>query len=191
MKSSNDSLRRLFVAVVPPLHIVEAVTSLLPRESSRLMQWTTPIRLHISIDFLGRVNGVDTFLQDLSARVGVIDPFTVRLRGAGAFPEARRAEVFWLGIEDAESGLRAAHVLVLEAARVHGIRIASHIFTPQLTIARLNRKADLRPDIAALEGVAIGEPWRVEEILLLDAPKSRGSKGDVPFAQIGTLRLGQ
>ena len=189
MSNADALLRRAFVAVVPPDEVVDAISSLVPRESSRLMQWTNPTRWHVSIDFLGRISNVDIFTQDLTARLAELDPFTIRLRGAGAFTDARRAEVFWLGVEDAECGLRAAHLLVLETARDYGLRIAPQIFRPHLTLARLSRKADLRPDIAALERVAIGEPWLVEGLSFLEAPKPGGGRGRDPYRHVSTLRL--
>jgi len=190
---AGTSIRRAFIAVIPPQDVLEAISALVPSEPSRLMQWTDPIRWHVSVDFLGRVNDVEALVEDIEARLAEVEPFAIRLRSAGAFAEARRAEVFWLGVEDPDSGLRAAHAHVRDAATDHGIRIAAQIFTPHLTLARLRRRADLRPDIAALDGVAIGDPWVVEELSFLDAPRSglrvENGPNRSPYKHVSTLRL--
>ena len=40
---------------------------------------------------------------------------------------------------------------------------------PHLTIARLKRSVDLTADVEALEGVAVGLPWTLTELVLLDS----------------------
>lgn len=189
MKNSGTSLRRAFIAVLPPEEVVEAIRSLVPSDPSRLMQWSDPKRWQVSVDFLGRVSDAELLVENIAERLAEVQPFTIRLRSAGAFAQARRAEVFWLGVEDPDSGLRAAHSQIYEAARDHGIRIAAQIFTPHLTLARLSRKADLRSDIAALDGVAIGDSWVVKELALLEAPRRGRGAEHAPYRHVESLSL--
>ena len=45
---------------------------------------------------------------------------------------------------------------------------ASHS-KPHLTLARLKRSADLTADVEALEGVPVGPPWTLTELVLLES----------------------
>lgn len=190
----NEHLRRAFVAVPPPPGVLDAIDALLPHDRSgrdaRRFRWTARARWHVTVEFLGRVERGHALTAALRARAAELAPFRVRLRGAGAFPEPRRAEVFWLGVEDPDGGLAAAHAAVVEVARDHGLRIQPVPFRPHLTLAYLARRTDLRPEVDALAGVAVGESWSVGALAWFDSDPSRRDTPDGPHHLVAPLPLG-
>lgn len=190
----EGALRRAFVAVLPPPPVIDTIAALVPhdpaRRDARRMRWTHRDRWHVTVEFLGRVDDGAALAAALRDAVVALPPFALRLRGAGAFPEPKRSEVFWLGVDDPDGGLRRAHAAVVGAARDCGVRVVPPPFTPHLTLAYLRRRTDLRPDVAALDGVAVGEAWMVGALALLESDPSRRETPSGPYHLVTPLPLG-
>lgn len=190
----SESLRRAFVGIVPPPGVLDTIDALVPRErvgrDARRFRWTVRARWHVTIEFLGHVDDGAATTAALADRVAQLAPFRVQLRGAGAFPEPRRAEVLWLGVDDPDGGLAAAHDAVVGVARDRGLRVQPVPFRPHLTLAYLARRTDLRPEVEALAGVAVGEPWTVGALAWFDSDPSRRPTPDGPYHLVAPLPLG-
>jgi RNA 2',3'-cyclic 3'-phosphodiesterase len=135
---------RTFVAIDLP----DSVRAALAREQARLqaacgrnsdIRWTRPEGLHLTLKFLGeiapeRVPEVATTLNAVSP----FDPFEVDVGGFGFFPSARRARVFWVGLEapDALGELAAGIEAALEGL---GFAREDRPFRPHLTLARFDK----------------------------------------------------
>lgn len=169
---ARDGLRRAFLAVVPPAEVLDAVDGLLERSPDRRFKWTTRDQWHVTVQFYGRVRDPGALIAALRAELGEVAAVTVRIRGAGAFREAKRADVFWLGLEvpDAFADVHAAVRGASAAFVAPRDRVA---FTPHLTLARLRRPTDLRPEVDTLEGVAVGPAWTVRELVLFESETRR------------------
>ncbi len=125
---------RLFVAIEPPDQV--------KRELSQLClgvpgaKWMTPERMHLTLRFVGEVDG--TVQRDLASALAEVrgGPFTLRFKGVGQFGERRRAHVLWAGVEAGEGlGLLQRRV---EAAVVRaGLEPERRRFHAHLTLARL------------------------------------------------------
>jgi len=106
-------------------------------------RWVDPESLHLTLRFLGEVNG--TVAQDLGTRLGRLDvePFEMRLADVGFFPPRGPAEVLWIGVEKNE---RLEHVrkLVDQAATRLGIEPDRRKWTPHVTLARLDGAPESR-----------------------------------------------
>ena len=90
-------MSRYFVALDLPVALREELLGLtvgLPGT-----RWVDEDQLHLTLRFLGDVNGA--VLRDLTTALGRIraEPFTVQLGGVGFFPPRGEAEVLWLGVE--------------------------------------------------------------------------------------------
>jgi len=169
---TGASLRRAFLAVVPPGEVLDAVDGLLERSPDRRFKWTTRDQWHVTVQFYGRVRDAGELVAALRAALGAVEPVTARLRGAGAFRDAKRADVFWLGLEVPEA-FADLHAAVCAASAAFVAPRDRVVFTPHLTLARLRRAADLRPEVDTLEGVAVGPAWTVRELVLFESETRR------------------
>ena len=106
--------------------------------------------LHLTLHYLG-----DTPQEDIGALSEMLDevaeahpPFEVAYRGLGAFPDAGRPRVAWVGVEDPDGGPSEA-LLTLQRAFGRGLREVGYRperrkFHPHVTVARVHRKPSER-----------------------------------------------
>ncbi len=180
------TLRRAFLAAIPPEPVLDAVEALVAGASRRGFKWTRREQWHITIQYFGRVAESDALVGALAGAVVQVPAPRVLLRGAGGFPSAKRAAVYWLGVDD-RAGLAAVHDAVLEAAASF-VRARDLVhFTPHLTLARLPSPKKLTEEVEVLERVTFGPAWTVEEIVLMESETRR--EGAV-YHEVARLPLG-
>ena len=161
-------MKRAFLAIVPPPDVLDAIDALLERPKSSLFAWTRRDQWHITLQFYGRVDDPDTLSEGIRAAVAASAPAQLVVRGGGAFPSPRKAQVFWLGVDGIDA-LIDMHATVAAATRDFIDRRDRIALKPHLTVARLKRSVDLTADVEALEGVAVGLPWTMTELHLLES----------------------
>jgi 2'-5' RNA ligase len=94
---------------------------------------------HLTLKFLGDVDqGMTRALsRALDEAVKTIGPFPVGVRGVGFFPNAQRAKVIWVGLDDPEHRIVALHDAIDAALGKLGVEQSSATFVPHVTIARV------------------------------------------------------
>lgn len=137
---------RLFLAVSLTDEARQQIASFLPRSlpgrPAPMTNW------HFTLRFLGDTSNsqLETLLQVLN-EVSWSAPLALRFEGLGAFPNARRARVLWLGVEEGATELIALAKIVEEAARAAaraaGFAPEGKAFVPHLTLSRMNRALNL------------------------------------------------
>ena len=149
---------RLFVAVdVPELQrdwLREQTASW--HEAIRGARWTEPRNQHLTLKFLGWVpsDELDAVTAACEKVAGSHRGATLRLSTPGAFPNARRARVLWVGVDD-PAGLLAALAADLDKALAPlGFEPESRPFKAHLTLARFKDPA--RVEIPELDASALG-----------------------------------
>lgn len=156
---------RLFVAIEVPEDVRAAVAGAVAplRERFPMARWVPAQNQHVTLKFLGStyprlVEWVRATVGELASRHA---PFTTRVEGLGAFPNARRARVLWAGLDDAGSafGRLAAD---LDEALSKEFTPEKRAFTPHLTVARFEPTVTVDPNEIAFES----EPFEVGRIVL-------------------------
>jgi 2'-5' RNA ligase len=170
---------RLFVALEPTEAVrrrIAAAVAALRKAGGRAasdVRWLPPENVHLTLQFLGavphaRVADVTAAVAACAAAAG---PLSLEVRGAGGFPNARRARVVWLGLGGDVAALAA---LVQELGRrlaPLGFAPEERPFSPHLTVGRA-REARGSPGLAgALAEVAQedGIAWRAGELVLFES----------------------
>jgi 2'-5' RNA ligase len=96
-----------------------------------------PGQIHITLKFLGETaeSKVPTIVEAMNGAAQGIEPFTVSLRGAGAFPSKNRMRVVWVGLNDTlPMGTMATRLD--ESLSQQGFERERRPFAPHLTVAR-------------------------------------------------------
>lgn len=151
---------RLFIGIELPESVKTAAARVGERLRIRIardapgaaLRWTPPANLHITIWFLGevpepRVEALAASLKEpLEAR-----PFTLRVAGAGAFPQSGPPRAIWLGLVAGAEELIAVHDELRPRLMPLGFEPEKRPFSPHLTIARV--KEVRSPGAAAVRRV--------------------------------------
>lgn len=160
---------RAFISVdLPRLDPLEPLMAELTASRAPLK----PIRLdqvHLTLKFLGDTEEalVPRIVEGMRASVEGVPPFTIRLVGTGAFPNLRRMNVLWVGIEGGQPLVEIARRLEA-AVEPLGYPREGRDFSPHVTIARVKGGGPLDGVRRVLEthaADAFGE-FRVDRIRL-------------------------
>lgn len=147
---------RLFAAVNFPEKVREEIwRAAAPlREAGFPVRWVDARRLHMTLKFLGEVDGSAAEAVE-GALAGVARgfvPLNLRLGGVEGFPSLRAPRVVWLGVE-APPDLGRLRDSVEEALVAHGFPREGRAFHPHLTLGRARREAR-SPAFQGLEDAA-------------------------------------
>jgi 2'-5' RNA ligase len=173
---------RIFIAVFPPRAVQDVaagVIEALKRERDGV-SWVRRENLHYTLSFLGEL-GEDGALRagEAALEAGAAHaPFDAALEQPGAFPNAGKARVLWLGMREGAEPLRALARTLERALGARGFDRADRPFAPHLTIGRVRTPADWTARLAAAPGIEAR--FRVEELRVIASTLSPGgSRYDV------------
>ena len=145
---------RIFTAVFPPSAVqggVHAAAAGLARPGDGV-SWVKRENLHYTLRFLGELgeDGARRVRQAADDAAATDAPFEATLGALGAFPNARRARVLWVGMSAGAERLTAVARALEAALRRRGFDAADHPFSPHLTIGRVrDPRADWSERLAA------------------------------------------
>ena len=135
-KTSPPMNKRLFVAIDPPEEIREQLSRLccgLPNA-----RWTTPEQFHLTLVFIGEVDG-SAFLDIRESLSEISVPrFTLQLEGVGFFPPRGNPRVIWAGVKNNDS-LQAVQRKITTRIFHLGLEPENRKFSPHITLARLKQ----------------------------------------------------
>ena len=140
---------RAFVALEMPLAIQNALREISADLKEKLnglpLRWLPVENIHLTLKFLGEIseNSLDSISALLEAQANTIQPFEIRLAGTGVFPNARRPNVVWVGMDAPEDLLLLQQRIEMDLSRL-GYPAEQRKFSPHLTLARVQRNAHPR-----------------------------------------------
>lgn len=142
-----------------------------------------PENWHITLRFLDTVDRV-TYERFL----GALDPvsetaFPVALDGFGAFPNSRKATVFWAGIGRGAEQLAMLNEEAEEAALKAGLSPEERPFHPHLTLSRIRPPVD----VSGLIDEELTLSWRCERLVMYRSHQGRGSVRYEPLDSIDLI----
>lgn len=184
---------RLFVAVnLPDEERQAAFAASSPLRSARLpVKWIAPDGLHVTLKFLGEVDGerAERIGPALDSVVRTVRPFALTLGGFGAFPTLARPRVFWLGVERHP----ALELLANDVERaLSPLDFESELrpFAPHLTIGRAKKgaRASAFQDLERL--AAVVEYQGVTTVASVDLMQSTLSRGGATYTVLHRALLG-
>lgn len=181
---------RLFVGIGLPPEVKDALaqTQAQLRQDGRAVSWAAPETLHLTLHFLGSTDPalVEPIGAALRAALQGHNRFELRLGPAGVFPNPRRPNVFWQGVEGAVPALKQLQEQVVAALEPLGFKREQRPYSPHLTLGRARRDADP----AALERLGArtaGLPapatlaWTVERVSLFQSELLPGGPRYTPL----------
>jgi 2'-5' RNA ligase len=173
---------RAFVAVTPSETVLDAVAAATSDLAMPGVRMTTRAQWHLTLQFLGNRADIDAIAALLH---GIeVPPGTARLGGAGAFPNARRASVVWVGVTVGAELLFALARAVAARLEPNGFVPEARAYHPHLTLGRARSPTDLRATVAELRTRGFGPEWTVGSIVVYESNARRAGAQYVPRAAI-------
>jgi 2'-5' RNA ligase len=162
---------RAFVAVVPPDPVLDALVECVTVAGRHHpgLRWVRREQLHVTLQFLGRVDDADGLTAALARAAASVPAFEVRLGGTGAFPKPRRASVVWVGAVVGASDLTELARAVCGATATLGFEAEERPFHPHVTVARLRRPQPVDGLLSNLGDQPVGPAFALREVVLLQS----------------------
>jgi 2'-5' RNA ligase len=175
MSEQPKRLMRLFLAVFPPADVQRAAAEIIDalRRPGDSVSWVKPDNLHYTLRFIGEVgeDGARRIAEAAHAAAGSCAAFDAVLGGVGAFPNARRARVLWLGMTAGDRELVALAKALEHALDSRGFEPERRAFSPHLTIGRVREsRDDWTPRLAeAPEADPVRTRFRVDRLCVVES----------------------
>src|SRR4051812_28775111 len=147
MTDNTRTFVRTFIAVELPAQ-VHALLTTVQQELRDMMggaagaiRWARPEGIHLTLQFLGDVpsDSIPEIERALRNACAYATPFSLQVGGLGAFPNARRPRVIWVGLTgdtQAMAALNALQQAVTEQMATLGFK-SDNSFKPHLTLGRV------------------------------------------------------
>ena len=122
------------------------------------VRWAESPQVHLTLHFFGTISArqIDSIDISMKKSATLFGPFNLRLAGVGGFPDLKKPNIVWLGIEEKTGSLLSFQRYLQDALRRSGFETEVRPFLPHVTIGRVIKKAgDLKPLIA---GIPLGLP---------------------------------
>src|SRR5260221_4255262 len=176
---------RVFLAVFPPPAVQAAAAVVIDalRTPGDGVSWVRRENLHYTLSFLGEL-GDDGLRRASEAALEAASDhaaFAARLGDCGAFPNAARARVLWIGLREGAEALVALAKSVERALVRRGFDRDERPFAPHLTIGRVRApKSDWTTRLAAARLDASQAGFTVASVRVIESTLSPGgSRYDV------------
>lgn len=146
------------------------------RGSNAFLKLVDLENIHLTLKFLGNTDEalIDDIIGIMALSVEEIEPFTMEMKGTGAFPNPNYMKVIWVGLENADALVIISKKLDRELTKL-GFKREKRGFRPHITMARVKgpkNKKRLAQILKEYEGESFGSQ-NVECIRLKKSVLSR------------------
>ena len=173
------ALIRTFIAIEIPGDIQNKIAELqsgLKGLGGRIT-WVKPQNMHLTLKFLGDTD--ESLLENISEKLRQLalsfNQFEIKVKGVGAFPNLRRAKVFWVGTETDSSTLIELAKEIDQQMSEFGYDREKRRFSAHLTMGRVRDNKGIEPLIKKLQKEELFNPGKfvVKEILFIKSELTR------------------
>jgi len=107
--------------------------------------------IHLTLKFLGNVSA--SKLEEIKSSLTQVafPPFSLEIKGAGAFPSLKRMNVIWIGVGEGWSQVEVILEQIEKLLHQLGFSRETRDFSPHITVARV-KSGRKRDEIAAFLG---------------------------------------
>jgi 2'-5' RNA ligase len=134
-------LIRSFLAIELPKPIlgkIEEVQGDL-RSTRADVRWVNPEKIHLTLKFFGNIeeSRIEPIFKSIEEPIRNTLPFSLEVRGVGAFPHLRNPRVIWMGLVDGREVLVSFQKQIETQLEKIGFQLEDRPFHPHLTLGRM------------------------------------------------------
>jgi 2'-5' RNA ligase len=187
-------LIRSFLAIELPGPILRKIGEVQGdlRSTHAEVRWTNPEKIHLTLKFFGNIeeSRIDSILKSIEEPLGKTSPFSLKVRGVGAFPHLKNPRVIWVGLADETGVLTSLQKQIEAQLQKIGFQPEDRPFHPHLTLGRMTSsrgKGDLVGRMEIHREEEFGD-FQVERVVLF---KSDLKPSGPIYTPLGGMRLGE
>jgi RNA 2',3'-cyclic 3'-phosphodiesterase len=134
------------------------------------VRWVNPDKIHLTLKFFGDIeeSQIDSILNSIETPVHSTQPFQIKVRGTGAFPNPKNPRVVWVGLTEGKETLSHLQKELESSLEKIGFQPEDRSFNPHLTLGRVKSsrgKGALAAKIEKYREEEFGE-FQVERVIL-------------------------
>ena len=135
------------------------------------MRWVSPEKIHLTLKFFGNIeeSRIDLIFKSIEEPIRNTLPFSVRVRGGGAFPSLKNPRVIWMGLADGKEMLVSLQEQIEARLEKIGFEPEDRPFQPHLTLGRMKSSRGKEELVRRMEKYTEEEfgDFQVERVVLL------------------------
>jgi 2'-5' RNA ligase len=134
-------LIRSFLAIELPKLILRKIEEVQRdlRSTHADVRWVNPEKIHLTLKFFGNIeeSRIDPIFKSIEEPIRNTPPFSLEVKGVGAFPQLRNPRVIWMGLVDRKAILNPFQKQIETQLEKIGFQPEDRSFHPHLTLGRM------------------------------------------------------
>ncbi len=182
---------RCFIAIDLPDEIIRQIGLVIDAVCplSKDVKWVPYENIHLTLKFLGDVK--DDLLPEIEQRISGVcrlhEPFSITVRGTGAFPNEKKPNVLWIGVDKSDR-LKEIYLGIDNSMSEVGFEKESRKLSPHLTIGRVKNNKNIALVIKGLNEFK-DRLFGVAEITEVHLMKSVLHPSGAQYSRISSFKL--
>jgi len=186
-------LIRSFLAIELPKPILRKIEEVQGdlRLTHADVRWVSPEKIHLTLKFFGNIeeSRIDSIFKSIEEPIRNTFPFSIKVRGVGAFPQMKNPRVIWMGLVEEREVFASLQKQIETQLEKVGFQPEDRSFHPHLTLGRMRSsrgKGDLVGRIEKHKEEEFGD-LQVERVVLF---KSDLKPTGPIYTPLGDVKLG-
>jgi len=134
-------LIRSFLAIELPKAILKKIEEIEAelRSTHADVRWVSLEKIHLTLKFFGNIeeSKIDSISKSIEEPAQKTAPFSLKVRGVGAFPDLKNPRVIWMGLVDGKEVLVSFQEQIDHQLKEIGFQSENRPFHPHLTLGRM------------------------------------------------------
>ena len=184
---------RSFLAIELPKPILTKIGEVQGdlRSTHAEVTWVNAEKIHLTLKFFGNIeeSRIDPIFRSIEEPVRKTLPFSLKVRGVGAFPHLKNPRVIWIGLVDEKEVLTSFQKQIETQLEKIGFQPENRPFHPHLTLGRMKSSRGKEELVGRMEKHREEEfgDFQVERVVLF---KSDLKPSGPIYTLLRELRLG-
>src|SRR3989338_426276 len=146
---------RSFIAIALSEQLHKELATLQQRlkVSNADVKWVEPNNIHLTLKFLGNITDeqIEAVKDILKNSCAKFKPYSMHLKGMGAFPSLSSPRVIWVGMDEGSVQAQQIYDAIEESLSKNGFRKEERKFSAHLTLGRVRSSKNKQRLIEAIE----------------------------------------
>jgi len=134
-------LIRSFLAIELPKLILKKIEEVQRdlRSTRADVRWVNPEKIHLTLKFFGNIeeSRIDPIFKSIEEPIRNTPPYSIEVKGVGAFPQLRNPRVIWIGLVNGKEILTSFQKQIETQLEKIGFQPEDRPFHPHLTLGRM------------------------------------------------------